>query len=288
MNYIPGMPRDTTRAMMFGGGSSSPSGSTTVNASSDPWSGQQGFLRNGYEAAQNNILNRPTSFYPNSTVVPFSNQTNAALQGIENYATQPNSVINNAQSNLSQTLNGDFLNSNPYLQQMIQQTTQAITPALDAKFAGSGRYGSGAHANALASAAADAGTRLGYQNYNDERQNQLKAQVLAPQTYNLGLSPYQSLAGVGGAMESKAGETLQDQINRYNYAQNEPTQRTGQYVQAITQGGVQPGTQTTQQPYFMQPAWQQALGAGLGLAGTTGMLFGNNGAFPGVLQGLFK
>ncbi len=97
---------------------------------------------------------------------------------------------------LRATARGDYLTqNNPYFQQMVDNSIAAARPSIDAAFAGSGRLGSGAHANAFADAAARAATSLGYQDYQQERGNQLQAARLLNQ---LGLQDASARTGLLG------------------------------------------------------------------------------------------
>ena len=258
--------------------SSGQSGTSTVTSNSAPWSGQQPFLQTGFQQAQNLLNQGPQQYFPNSTVTPFSNQTEQALGGIEQRATDPNSLIGGAQRQLGQTINGDYLNAgNPYFQNMVDRAMNAIQPRISAQFAGGGRYGSGAHAQALASAGADTAGQLAFQNYGQERQNQLSALNFAPQLQNADL---QLLGGVGAAREGKAGETIQDQVNRYNFNQNAPDDALRRYMTLVGSGSYGT-TQQSQQPLYSNP-FATGLGAAASGAAILGNLFGRNGVWGGT------
>lgn len=73
-------------------------------------------------------------------------------------------------------LNGDYLTqNNPYFQDMVNNSIASARPSVDAAFASSGRLGSGSHAAAFADSANRAATTLGYQDYQNERNNQTTA-----------------------------------------------------------------------------------------------------------------
>jgi hypothetical protein len=78
---------------------------------------------------------------------------------------------------LNNVVGGQYLSpdSNPFFNQMVNQSIAAARPSLDAQFASSGRFGSGAASNAMADSADRIGTQLGYQNYQNERQAQQQA-----------------------------------------------------------------------------------------------------------------
>lgn len=77
-------------------------------------------------------------------------------------------LVNSAATELQRTINGDRFGSNPYLEAMIQRAGADV----NSQFSGMGRYGSGAHIDQLLSRAA---LPIRYQNYAQERQNQLNA-----------------------------------------------------------------------------------------------------------------
>lgn len=231
---IPGAPRDTNRAARdFDGGGTT----QVVQSNQQPWSTQQPFLATGFNEAQNLYNRGPYQFYPNSTVVPFSGQTESALGGIEARARAGSPLLPQAQGELSKTLNGDYLSAgNPAFGAMMDRIRSEITPSIDAKFAGSGRYGSGAHSAALSSALADTGGQLAFQNYGDERNRMAQAMGLAPGLAQADYMDNAQLANVGAAREAKAGENLSDQIQRFNFEQSAPDEALRRFMTLVAGG----------------------------------------------------
>lgn len=272
--------------MSSGGGSSGGGTVATTVTNNTPWNSSQ--LGEVFGAAKTNYGNgQGYQFYPNSTVVPFSNQTEGALQGIEARANAASPIIANAQSNLAETLGGDFLtNGNPYFSGMMDRVANDVRPRLDAQFAGSGRYGSGAHANATASALADAGSSLAFQNYGQERQRQMQAQALAPSGYALGFQPDQMRMGVGAMREGKAAEDLGDQIQRFNFNQAAPDEALRRYASLVA-GGTYGGQQVTQTPMYRNQGAGMLGGAlsGAALGQMTGLGAGAGAIGGGLLGG---
>src|SRR3990167_11549455 len=79
-----------------------PTGQNTTNTvqNSEPWAGAQPFLLKGMEEA-GNLYDIGGGFapFPDSTVVPFSGQTQSALTGMEGLATAGNPLSGAASSN---------------------------------------------------------------------------------------------------------------------------------------------------------------------------------------------
>lgn len=120
-------------------------------------------------------------------------------------------------SQLGQTAQGDYINGSPYFAQMVQNAMDPVTrnfqtavaPQLDASFANSGRYGSGAMLgqrenaqNTLADNLAKMSQNMYGQNYATERGQQLAAAQQYGNLYN------QGLAGAG-QLEQAAGNAYQ-------------------------------------------------------------------------------
>lgn len=258
--------QETIRGTM-GGSSSSQSVSTT---NSQPWESQQPYLKQGYSSALAN-LSTPKTYFPGSTVVPFSSQTQAALTGTENLATQGNPVNSAAIGNLQQTLSGQFLD--PATNPAFQKAAQGIQAQLGGMFGGAGRYGSGAMANQGREALTD----LAAKTYAGERANQMQALGMAPQISGLAYDDLSRLANVGALREQQAGAELSDQINRYNFGQNERDQAVARYM-ALVAGGSPGSTTTTSTPIYSNP-WATGLGLASTGAGLAGSLFGKGGLF---------
>ena len=274
----------------------SPSGQTTTINNTDPWSGQQPYLETGFKKAEEQLDN-PLEYYPNSTVVPFSNQTKEALNRYETRAMNGSPLTAAGQDQIQATLNGDFMEGNPYLSQMIDTASQpvidnyqkAVSPGIDAAFSSSGRYGSGMHASAHDTAQQDLGRSLsdmagsiGYQNYGDERNRMLQSAGIAPQMAAADYSDMSQLANVGQAYESQAGAEMQDDISRFNFGQQAEKDALAQYM-ALVGGGSYGGSSTATQPIYSNTTGDILGGAALA-TGIAGSLFGGGGLFPGALS----
>ena len=259
---------------------SQPTGSVTSTENRDPWSGQQPYLSYGFDQAKQLYDNGQPNYFPNSTVTPFSNQTEQGLSAIENRANAGSPLVSGAQDKLGSIINGDSLSSgNPYFSQMADSIAQQVRPRLDAQFAMNGNYGTPQHERVMADSLANALAPIAYQNYNAERGAQNQAIQFAPQLAAADYTDPSMLLQAGAQREQKANANLQDQINRFNFEQNIPQQSLQNYMTSVA-GGNYGGTGTSTQPTFGSTPAQLA-GLGLGGALAYGSLFGQNGAFPG-------
>jgi len=264
---------------------------TTTNT--DPWSGQQDYLKTGFSRAQSDVLDKPAEYYPNSTVVPFAPQTEQALGLQEQRAIGGSPVEQQAQNVVQQTAQGDYLaQGNPFLGQAIQSATQPvieqfqedIVPGIQSGFSGKGRYGSGLQARQqerAGQAALDQTSKIasamGYQNYGDERARQMQAASLAPQMGQIDYQNIANLANVGQTRESQAGAELQGDINRFNFGQQAPKDALAQYM-TLVGGGSYGGSSTQSSPIYRNKT-ADLLGGASTAAGIAGTLFGKNGVW---------
>lgn len=201
----------------------------TQNTVAQPWKGQEPYLTKGFEQAEENVLNRPLSYFPGSTTVPFAPETEMALGAQANRALQGNPLNFAAQGQLQDTLSGQYFTDSPGFQNTVSAAMDAIRPGIDSSFAGAGRYGSGLHAQQLGKGFAQGLAPL----YESERGRQMQAAGMAPGLANQDYQDIGMLGAVGQARESQAGKQLQESINRFNHQQNEPTNRLAQYMGMI-------------------------------------------------------
>jgi hypothetical protein len=253
--------------MSSGGG-----GTTQTIQQADPWSGAQPYLKDIMGQAQNAyIQSQGNTYYPGSTVVPFSPETEAGLGAITNRATQGSPLNAAAQGQIQSTINGDYLDptNNPAYGGLMQDVRNQV----NSQFGTAGRTGSGAHTGVMTRGMMDAGGRL----YEQERKNQLNATTIAPTLAATDYNDASALLGVGAQREGLGQQYVDDQLARYNYAQQQPWMNLNNYSGAVSGLGSLGGTNTITSPGSSSNAVGGALGGGLmgGMLG--GQLFGGMG-----------
>ena len=226
-------------------------------------------------------------YYPGQTFIGPSAQTTAALEAAQARAMQGNPLVPAAQQQLQQTIQGQYLGANPYLQAALQpgfeaaqrQYESATNQALS-NFSRAGRYGSGAMQGALtnvggefARALTGAAGQLGYQNYADERARQMAALQAAPAMAAQDYADIQRLSQIGQQTEAYQEMALQDAINRFNFAQQAPYARLQSFLSGAY--GAPSGMQQIT-PVYRNPIGGAIGGAlaGQAIGGPTGALIG--------------
>lgn len=224
-------------------------GSTTSTQKNEPWGPAQPYAKAALsDAAKWYSSPYGRDPYPGSTVVPFSPYTEQALGMSANRAMQGNEAQKGANDLLSSTMNGDFLNSNPYLDKTFDMAAGKVRSTLDSQFNKGGTYGSSLHQGAMADNMGDLATKIYGGNYEQERQRQAQGMLFAPQLAEADYNDSQRLAQVGQSIEGQAGKNLQDSMNRYNFYQNAPYARLQQLSQLVNPAAGLGGTSTSTQP----------------------------------------
>ena len=115
--------------------------------------------------------------------------------------------------------------------------------------------------------------------WSQGNQDAARAQALLPSLYSYGMMPGQSLLDVGGMYEGLAGDYLNDDRARYDYAANAPWDYLGRYSQLMS--GLPDFSSQTSTTTGPRP---NRLMQGLGAAASLGSLF-SGGLFGGSLFG---
>ena len=242
--------------MSKGGGSGS---SGTVNTQVNPPTYAQPFLEYGLSQAKDRYDSEMPSYYPNSTTVGFSPESDMALNMVRDRALDPNSMTAMSQNVINQNLMG----TNPLMQMAFAPVIDSVT----SQFSKAGRYGSGANQSSMTSALAP----YAYQAQQD-------ALKMAPTYQNLDA---QQLAQVGASREADAMAQLQDNLARFNYEQNVDDQKLKNYMGIV--GGGTVGSNTVE-PIFRN---QGASALGGAMAGAQlGSMSGFNPRYGALAGGL--
>lgn len=235
-------------------------GTQTSTQNNDPWSGQQPYLTTGFAEAQR-IYDTPgtPAYYPDSTVATPGATTNMAQQLQTDRALQGDASVNAGRNLLTSTINGDYLNSNPYLDANFAAGAGQITNAYNnavqgqtSSFAGGNRLGSGMQNyyqgqqnDTLAKNLGDLYSKTYYADYNNERGNQMGAASMAPTYGAAGLTDLSALSDVGTAQDTYSQNVVNSDVDKWNYNQNLAQNKLANYMNMI-QGNYGQSSTTTQ------------------------------------------
>ena len=276
MTKTPDSPRRHTVAGLFNKplpGARRYKGEQTSRTTSEPWVGAQEPLRRGYAAAEQFILDRPTEFFPDSTVIPFAPETTAALGATTNRALAGSPLLGGAQEYTGNVLAGEFTDprTNPFLGDVSDAVLADVQPRVASTFSRAGRTGgSPLYLEALGRGVSRGMAPYLFGEYGRERGIQESAAGRAPGLAREDYGDIDRLGRVGATREAQAGEGLADQMARWAFAQEEPGRRAQAYASTIS--GFPIGTNETTRTSGGGSKGMDLLGLGLQGAGTAGAL----------------
>jgi hypothetical protein len=251
------------------GGGAQPAGNTTTTQTQNPWSGQQPYLTEAFQGANNLYQNYSPQYFPQSTVAPFNPTQKLGLDLSTAYGLNGNPAVNSGTAAITGINSGALLGSNPYLNATEQNVLSNVVPGIEATFNGGNRMNSPGGAFAASQGAASAIAPYAFSDYETQIGNILKGAAIAPELQN---SAVQNLGLINQAGQTEQGQQqaqLNDAINRWNFGQQLPYNRQSIFDQMIS--GTYGGTGTLSQPYF-EPSTGAQVASGVGTAANAALL----------------
>jgi hypothetical protein len=239
----------------------------TATNNSEPWAEQKPYITQGLSEAKKLYEKSGPSFFPGSTVAGFSPEQQQAQQATVARATQGNAGMKAAEGFNTRMINGEY-NADPYQGQVFQNMQSKIMPAVNAQFSNAGRYGSGAHADSATRALTESFAPYASQMYQQGLDRQTGAAQMAGNYAQNDYADLSALAGVGAEKQLMGQSELDDARQRFDYAQDLPANKLGQYMGFI--GGNYGGTTTSSTPYYKPSVFSQGIGGVSALAGLFG------------------
>jgi hypothetical protein len=259
---------------MGGGGSQN---STTTQKFEPPEWTQQGWQEAAGRA--HDLASEPFQQYDLPTVAPFNDLQKSGLDMAVDYGMNGTPYGNQARSLGLHTMQGDFLNSNPYLDKQISDTAgnmaqsyaQGAGASLNAAMGRQGAFGGSAYnqlasqgAAGLAKSVGQMDTAARSQNYDYERGMQQQAMGMAPGFSADDFQGIKAVTGAGDAMGDYNQRLLTAGKNQFDQQVNYPQQQLQNYLNVLSQASGTNGgqTSTTSQPGMSPLAGLLGLGAG--------------------------
>ncbi len=267
-------PRDDCELMRYcfkGGGGGT---TTTTNVQSqDLPEFIKPYYTSGLTAAEEDILYRPTEFFPGQTYADFSPETELALAGQTGRALAGSPLLGQSQDYTSSVLAGDYLSptDNPFFSQLSDAVRAEVQPAVTGRFARAGRTGG----SPLETEAIGRGVSRGlapylFSEYGRERGAMEAAASRAPQLAREDYFDIGQLGRVGAAREGQTQRGIDEAMARFGFGQNEPTNRVLTYMSALQGVPVGLNTVSTQTGTSQQNVnpWLYGTGTALRAGGT--------------------
>ena len=268
------------------------SGTNTVTKEADPWEGQAPYLRDLYSQAQNQFQQGPLQFYPNRITALPSDATLQAEQMLEQTALGQQSALTD---NITPAFQGSLMSpyqafTDPLLQESlaaglrpIEESTSRLLQQARRDATGAGQLG-GTRQGILESEVlkdmltkqSDVASRLYGDVYGDITKSRTAALGLSPTIMSAYTTPAQTLAAVGASEQARSQADINEQIARFNFQQQAPSQLLNQYGNIVAGSILPPSVQSTSSGEGVSDLAATTGGA------LTGAALGSMFAYPGA------
>lgn len=261
---------------------------TTTNAPL-PW--LEPYFRDIASRSQQ-VANTPYQQAPGTYAAP-NNLLQSGWQAVANRAMEGSPVMSAANTQMQSTINGDYINKNPYLSQNIADAQGDMTraynmtnkPAWDKAMQGSGSFGNSGVMEAAAYDRDNLQRNLGRvasdmrgQAYNTERGYQQQAMGMAPQFAQNDYMDTNALLNAGAQQQTFNNGYQAQQNQFFQDARNYPQQQLNNYGQNLGFSNTG-GTSSTSTPN--PSTLSQIVGGAATGVGLYNGIFGPNGIFRG-------
>jgi hypothetical protein len=232
-----------TRRYKTGGGEKQ-----TTTSKNEPWSGAQPYITDYLKKSQTQS-NTPFSFNSGDQIAPFSPEQQYGLGMTTQRAINGSPVMNAAQGNAYNTLQGNFMSpdSNPWLKQNVDTAMGDVQGRINSQF-NNNNFGGTAHQENMTRDLGKVSGQMYGANYDQERSRQMSAMGLAPQMAESDYRDAQALLGVGDARQQLSQRYLDQANGLFNQNQAYPQQQLDAYGRAVGVGVGAGGTSTQTSP----------------------------------------
>jgi len=260
---------------------------TTTTGTNEPWEPAQAGLKYGIGEAQNLYKSGiGASAYTNSTVVPFSQRTEGAMDSIMDKSNAAQGTMGKPLQALSDQIDmfrpiaqGDFSNDQTF-NRTLGRAQEDARNSVNLGASAAGRYGSATHQGNVAREVGELTDRAQLQRQQWATSGLNNASSALSNAYQTSLQPEASQMGLGGMDEDLMARTMSDQARIFQEQQNLPWDNLARY-QAILGGYGQLGgnsTSTAKAPIQSASPFGNAL-TGYAAAGPIGGILGGASAF---------
>lgn len=207
------------------------------------------------------VADIPYTPYTGSTVAQLNPYQTGAFDAIAQRAYQGSPVNSAASGELTKTLSGGYLNNNPYLDELVNQSSRDVMNQFQGVEARSGSFGNAGITESLARGLGDVSAKIRGADYANERNRMTSAIGLAPTIANQDYLDAEQLLRAGQGYQTQEQLNLDDAYRRFREAQDYPKEQLGTLGKSL---GLNYGS-TSQVPGNNNAA--QGLGTALALYG---------------------
>jgi hypothetical protein len=195
-----------------------------------------------------------------STYTPMSGQREEALNSMYN-TSRDSQIASSGIGEWQKVMSGQYLDpsSNPWLEDVVNRSVSASQGSQVSQYAGAGRFGGGAMANAVQDAGQSTASRIYGQNYMNERNNMMSALGMTGNFQELQYADDRITGQIGLQYEQEDAERKQEEMRQYM----NPYMQLQQYQGFLTSNPLM-GESVTDSVQKQPFQWGQALMGGIG------------------------
>lgn len=211
--------------------------STKTTSTSAPWAPAQPLLL-GAGQGISNIVNGNQGNLSNIE----SGITGSTIPGLQQQIAQTGQQLQPGMDFINSTLGGQYLNSNPYVQDMANFAGQQAGNAVNSSFSMAGRTGSGANQTDLARGVTQAELQPLMQNYQNERGLQTQAAGMLPGYTSAQYAGYTPLLGaqqLAGQLPYYGANAYGNMAGLYNGYGTQTSTQPGGWLNGLISAGAQ-------------------------------------------------
>ena len=236
-------------------------------------------LKYGLEEARRLYDVGAPEYYPDQTYANLDPVQLEALKATEDRARSGSPLVSTAQDLTQKTMEGAYLEGNPYLDNLLQTYGQKAATMATGSSNVAGRMGSGSNVATATNAVTDATLPYLFQNYENERGRQVQASQYAPSLAQGDYSDISALMGVGDINQAQEQQEIDDAISRYSYDIQGEGSWLDSYLSRVNQSG---SNQLVTQTQTDKESGGGGLGQALGTALSIGAMFVPGGQFAAL------
>jgi hypothetical protein len=179
------------------------------------------------------VANLPYTPYGGQTVAQMNPYQTGGYDAMAQRAYEGSPVNDAASGELTRTLSGGYLNSNPYLDETVNRAQGDVARAFAPMEARSGSFGNSGVTEAMGRSFGDVSSQIRGADYANERNRMVGAIGMAPQIANQDYVDADRMLQAGRGYQIQDQRNLDDTYRRFQEAQNYPKEQLGTLGKAL-------------------------------------------------------
>lgn len=212
------------------------------SATQNPWAQASPYMLDAMQQSQDLYRSgQGSQYYPGQNFTQMGSDTSTGLNQMRERAMGGSQTQDMANQNVQQMMQGGV---NPHLNAMYNQGAEQITDNMKSIYSKAGRYGSNSMGDQTGKALGDYATNLYGNAYAGDQSNRLNALNMAGGIAQNDYADSQRMLGIGQGVEGYQTAEREADKAQWDFNNQNPYDRLGQYANMASSMGGMGGTQT--------------------------------------------